>query len=416
MVTPISQLQELIIYRKVLEDNIIRQLPTICSAAATPAEQAAWYGELIGNAEALSLQGDLIKQYLLYLLAHDKNIVSVTLQKTGGTLGESLQKAWLHDLGLLQKFFAAELPAGRQNQLIERFVPTFPPAAPSPYRLLEPGFLSVSATPEQAATLLISYYTQYGYGDMAEYAAFRWQEATGLTGIKHYDTIRLADIVGYDRQKTTLVNNTQAFLTGRPANHVLLSGARGTGKSSSVKALANEYFANGLRLVEVAKSQLTSLPKLMELLRGYRQRFIIFLDDLSFEEFEVEYKYLKSVIEGGLEAKPDNVLIYVTSNRRHLIKETWSDRSENMDELHRADTVNEKISLSDRFGIILSFVAPSQQEYLTIVSELARKQGVQLPPDELRTAALQWEFSHSGRSGRTAQQFINHLLSNRAAK
>lgn len=413
MSTPISQLQELVIYRKILEDSIIRQLPAIFSEAATPAERSAWYGELINKAETLSLQGNLVKQYLLYLLAHDKNMVSVTLQKTGGTLGEGLQTAWLHDLRLLQDFFTAALPASRQSQLIERFVPTFIPTAPSPYRLLEPGFLPPSATPEQAATLLISYYTQYGYGDMAEYAAFRWQETAGLTGIKHYDTIRLSDIIGYDRQKATLVSNTQAFLTGRPANHVLLSGARGTGKSSSVKALANEYFAAGLRLVEVAKSQLTSLPKLMELLRGYRQRFIIFLDDLSFEEFEVEYKYLKSVIEGGLEAKPDNVLIYATSNRRHLIKETWNDRNENMDELHRADAVNEKISLSDRFGIVLSFVAPSQQEYLTIIGELARKQGLQLPPDELRTAALQWELAHSGRSGRTAQQFINHVLSDR---
>ena len=195
---------------------------------------------------------------------------------------------------------------------------------------------------------------------------------------------------------------------------MLLVGARGTGKSSSVKALANEYFSKGLRLLQITKPQLKNLPEIMETLRSYAsKRFIIFLDDLSFEETDPEYKYLKSAIEGGVEARPDNVLIYATSNRRHLIRETWRDRVDGQDELYRDDSVNETISLSDRFGLIIYYYAPNQAEYLEIIRHMLKKQNIELEDDQLRVEGLRWEMTHSGRSGRTAQQFVINYLGQR---
>ena len=220
--------------------------------------------------------------------------------------------------------------------------------------------------------------------------------------------------MGYDHQKTQLTGNTEAFVDGKPANNVLLVGARGTGKSSSVKALANEYFSKGLRLLQITKPQLKNLPEIMETLRSYAsKRFIIFLDDLSFEETDPEYKYLKSAIEGGVEARPDNVLIYATSNRRHLIRETWRDRVDGQDELYRDDSVNETISLSDRFGLIIYYYAPNQAEYLEIIRHMLKKQNIELEDDQLRVEGLRWEMTHSGRSGRTAQQFVINYLGQR---
>jgi predicted AAA+ superfamily ATPase len=310
-------------------------------------------------------------------------------------------------LTILQELLLLDFSTYLDTCFILDFVPTIPRQGEELY------YAPFEAnTPSEIADKLACHYAKYGCGYMAGFAAFRWNSETGLSGIRHFDPIRLEDLVGYERQKNTLIKNTKAFLLGKPANNVLLYGSRGTGKSSSVKALVNNYFDQGLRLVEVTKQDLKQLAKIMDILRDHGQKFLIFLDDLSFEDFEVEYKYLKSVIEGGVEARPNNVLIYVTSNRRHLIKENWSDRSDNPDEIHRFDTVNEKVSLSDRFGITLSYLAPSQVEYLTIVEELAKKQQVAISPEELKAEALKWEVAHSGRSGRAAQQFINYLLGN----
>ena len=249
----------------------------------------------------------------------------------------------------------------------------------------------------------------------AAYRAFRWDSASkNIVGIRHFETIRLSDLIGYAHQKELLTGNTTAFVDGKPANNVLLVGARGTGKSSGVKALVNEYYAKGLRLVQITKPQLKTLPDLMETLRRFMsKRFIIFLDDLSFEESEAEYKHLKSAIEGGVESRPENVLIYATSNRRHLIRETWRDRSEDHDELYRDDSTNETISLSDRFGLIIHYYAPSQAEYLEIIRSMLKRRGVELDAEQLRIEGLRWEMSHSGRNGRTAQQFVTHYLGQR---
>ena len=221
----------------------------------------------------------------------------------------------------------------------------------------------------------------------------------------------LSDLIGYEIQKQKLIDNTEAFVEGRAANNCLLFGDSGTGKSTSIKAILNEYYDRGLRMIEIYKHQFKDLSNIIAQIKNRNYRFIIYMDDLSFEEFEIEYKFLKAVIEGGMETKPDNVLIYATSNRRHLIRETWSDRSDmSQDELHRSDTMQEKLSLVARFGVTINYSKPTKKEFNNIVVELAKRYPeIQLTEAELMAKANMWEMSHGGVSGRTAQQFINYL-------
>ncbi len=208
------------------------------------------------------------------------------------------------------------------------------------------------------------------------------------------------------------MTNTEAFVKGLPANNALLFGDAGTGKSTSIKAILNEYYDQGLRMIEIYKHQFQDLSSVIAQIKNRNYRFIIYMDDLSFEEFEIEYKFLKAVIEGGMETKPDNVLIYATSNRRHLIRETWGDRSDmEQDEgMHRSDTMQEKLSLVARFGVTINFSKPTQKEYFQIVTELAKRYPeITLTDEQLCVEANKWELSHGGISGRTAQQFINYL-------
>ena len=262
------------------------------------------------------------------------------------------------------------------------------------------------------------FYAKYGVGMLGLNKAFRVSpeiEETGnlLEPITTTGDIRLTDIVGYESQKARLAANTEAFVQGRKANNVLLYGDAGTGKSTSIKAILNEYYDQGLRMIEVYKHEFKYLQRIIARIKNRNYKFIIYMDDLSFEEFEIEYKYLKAVIEGGLEVKPDNILIYATSNRRHLIKERVDDRPDFIDpDLHQNDTVQEKLSLADRFGLSIGYFKPNQKEYFTIVEKLAaRHPEITLSTEELRAGAVKWEMSHSGLSGRAAQQYINSLLS-----
>lgn len=208
--------------------------------------------------------------------------------------------------------------------------------------------------------------------------------------------------------------NTAAFVSGKEANNVLLTGSRGTGKSTAVKALVSRYHEQGLRLVQLQRDQLQGLQPLMEKLGAIgSKRFILFLDDLSFDENEASYKYLKSAMDGGVTPQPENVVIYATSNRRHLLKETWHDRNDEWEEVYRDDNTNEAISLSDRFGLILHYAAPTQDEYLEIIGHELKKAGIDLAPEKLRIEGLRWEMEHSGRNGRIAQQFVKWYLNNR---
>jgi len=259
------------------------------------------------------------------------------------------------------------------------------------------------------------FYKAYGVGMFGLNKAFRIRDKENgpveFLPINNMEKVVLDDLIGYEIQKKKLRDNTEAFVEGRKANNVLLFGDSGTGKSTSIKAIVNEYYDRGLRMIEIYKHQFKDLSNVIAQVKNRNYRFIIFMDDLSFEEFEIEYKFLKAVIEGGVETKPENVLIYATSNRRHLIRETWNDRDDvQMDNgMHKSDTMEEKLSLVHRFGVTISYSKPSQKEYFTIVSKLAGKQGVSLPEEELLAEANKWELSHGGISGRTAQQFVNYL-------
>ena len=268
---------------------------------------------------------------------------------------------------------------------------------------------------EEMFRLVTDYYRQYGYGVFAANRAFRIRREAGgavdFLPISNVDRVMLDDLLGYELQKRELRRNTEAFLAGKPANNVLLYGDAGTGKSTSVKALINEYYDQGLRMIEIYKHQFRDLSAVLAAIKNRNYRFIIFIDDLSFEENEVEYKFLKAVIEGGVETRPDNVLIYATSNRRHLIRETWNDRTdmEHHGDIHRSDTVEEKLSLASRFGVAINYNVPNKREYQEIVKALARRQGIRMDEAELLARANTWEVRHSGFSGRTARQFVDYL-------
>jgi uncharacterized protein len=254
---------------------------------------------------------------------------------------------------------------------------------------------------------LSSFYSEIGSGLFSQALAFKWQgNLQRLVGVKA-DPFRKEQLIGQEREQGIVLQNTEFFLAGYPANNVILYGNRGTGKSSLVKSLLQEYCNQGLRLVELSKTDLMDFPKVIRQLAMHPQKFIIFIDDLSFEESEAEFKTLKTLLEGGLEGKPQNVLIYATSNRRHLVRESFSERQG--DEVNRRDNMEEKLSLADRFGITVTFPSPDQAGYLKIVEELAIQQGIQMDREQLRQQALRWVMMHNARSGRSARQFIDYL-------
>lgn len=265
-------------------------------------------------------------------------------------------------------------------------------------------------------TVITNFYKAYGVGMFGLNKAFRVEEV-GSSDIKfvpinNMDEVVLDDLIGYEYQKQQLIANTESFVQGKKANNVLLFGDSGTGKSTSIKAIVNQYYDDGLRMIEIYKHQFRYLSKIIASIKNRNYKYIIYMDDLSFEEHEIEYKFLKAVIEGGVETKPDNILIYATSNRRHLIRETWNDRNDqiNTDDRHHSDTVEEKLSLVHRFGVTISYSKPMQKEYIDIVLGLANRAGITMPEEEIIAKAKVWEMEQGGLSGRTAQQFIYHLM------
>ncbi|MEQ8202072.1 MAG: ATP-binding protein, partial [Syntrophomonadaceae bacterium] len=369
------------------------------------------YSQLVCFSEEQQLSGDIWHNYLVGLLARDENPFSLAGERGAGILPGLFQLV-IRDMEIIRKSFSLDWAA------VARAV------APDGLPILRefqpgvriPGFygqnlqalgqlLDLDNGPVMMASQLAEFYDRQGCGLMNRYLAFRWDK--GLQGIVNPDPVRLGDLVGYQYQKLIITANTEAFLEGKKANNVLLYGEKGTGKSSAVKAMLNEYGDKGLRMIELRKSQLEQFPVVVRSICERGLRFIIFIDDFSFEDFETEYKNIKASIEGGLEIRPANVLLYVTSNRRNLVKENWSERS--ADDVHGFDARQEKLSLADRFGITITFPSPDQELFLAIVETLARRQGVELDVEELRRRALQWERNYHGRSGRSAEQFINSL-------
>ena len=369
--------------------------------------RAECVGHLIRAAENLGLSGNLLPRYLLHVLTHQGNLVSETMERTGLPPGSSLRQAFYQDIELLYPILTKPTSTFLGERLLDNYEPTENRYDKTEDFLLP--WIETAQTSRDYAEALLTFYARYGYGDIAAHVVFRWDDdANRIRGISHFERPQMKNLIGYQRQKEQLLQNTRAFVDGKPANHVLLVGARGTGKSSGVKALVSEYEESGLRLVQVTKEQLRKLPEIMTALRNYAGRkFILFLDDISFEDSDAEFKAVKSAIEGGVSSCPPNVCLYATSNRCHLVRETWRDRE---DELYRDDTVNETISLSDRFGLIIHYHTPDQDEYLAIIDHMLSQRGIHLSPEELRIAGLRWEMTHSGRSGRTAQQFVAHYL------
>ena len=272
---------------------------------------------------------------------------------------------------------------------------------------------TLDGSPEEMKATLTEFYKEYGVGKFGLHKAFRVvrdEQGAQIVPIRNIAHVHLDDLVGYEIPKRKLIDNTEAFVEGRRANNCLLFGDAGTGKSSSIKAIANQYYDKGLRIIEIYKSQFQYLNDVIAQIKNRNYKFIIYMDDLSFEDFEIEYKYLKAVIEGGLEKKPENVLIYATSNRRHLIKESFADKEGRRDQLHSSDTVQEKLSLASRFGVTIFFCAPDKNQFQEIVRTLAQRYGVAMPQEELLLEANKWELAHGGLSGRTAQQFVDDVL------
>ena len=359
--------------------------------------------------KTLAARNQSWQDYLITQILQNDNPFSQQVQKVSlQQLSSSLIAAVQHDIQVLQGIYNCG------SQQIGQWVQTASQLAVTPVAWDLPNrsttFLHQQDDWNNVLEELANYYRQYGTGIFAKYNALRWQKGK-LEGITHPDPVQLSEIVGYELQKEALIRNTEFLLSGYPSLHVLLYGSRGSGKSSLVKALLQKYEKQGLRLIEVSKSDLKDLLKIVEQLRDIPQKFIIFVDDLSFEEDNDGFKSLKVLLEGSLTAKTQNVIVYATSNRRHLIREYFSDRPNlsDSDEVHGWDTMQEKLSFSDRFGLTLTFEPANQDTYLTIVHHLAKQAGIALEQNELEFRAKQWATTHNGRSGRTARQFINVL-------
>ena len=366
---------------------------------------------LIKLAEKYNLYDNLFNSLLTYLLINNENSFTLALERKK-PISSNLKAVVMNDFKIIFNMFNTnfEMSEPLQRNLINSFTPSKP--------VINQELFEVSTTLQENLTkcnnvddfytILEKFFLTYGVGKFGLNKAFRYENKK-IVPIIHIGNGRLNQLIGYETQKQTLRNNTEAFLAGKKANNVLLYGDSGTGKSSSIKALLNEYYKDGLRMIEVYKHQFKDLPKIIQQLQSRNYKFILFMDDLSFEEFEIEYKYLKAVIEGGLEKKPDNILIYATSNRRHIVKQTWSER-EDKDEVNINDAKQEKTSLSSRFGIKILFMHPDRINYLNIVDGLAKQYGLKMDRDELHQKALTWEIRHGGFSGRTAKQFIHAML------
>lgn len=403
-------LQELLICRSILKNPIVQKLSASLDDPDNVSLSSEFASSLIEKAELEGWSGNLIRALFLHLLSQEGSLAAQMTESSHGHIGKSLWQAFIKDMTVLLPVFNQTAASIVPISLLDNYSPTKPHSLEAT-KYLE-SQLEGRTTPEDITDSFLDFYSRYGYGEIASHQAFSWDDKQKkLVGIRHFEAMTFDNIIGYKRQKDQLIGNTEAFINGRPANNVLLVGSRGTGKSSGVKALARTYYTEGLRLVQMTKSQLEDLPVIMATLRKYAsKKFIIFFDDLSFEESDSQYKYLKSAIEGGVESRPDNVLIYATSNRRHLIRETWRDRADGQDELFRNDSINETISLSDRFGLTITYLEPTQDEYIDIIDHYLKLEGVEIERDQLRVLGHQWNLEHSGRSCRSARQFVTHYL------
>ncbi|HEY9738109.1 MAG TPA: ATP-binding protein [Trichocoleus sp.] len=399
----------LLLYRSVFDSSVgqalLRLLTALCQGDSEEClgAYAQWF-------QALATAQQSWRSHLVQQTLQAENAFSLQAQQYNVLeLPNALLDAARQDLRTLQKLY--EFPSEQLSRWVQTVCQL--PQAPTVWQISElPLAVQFPALTDWAEGIseLAEYYHRNGTGLFGRYRAFRWQQGQ-LIGIATPDPVRLSQLAAYETPRTELLKNTRFLLAGYPALHVLLYGSRGSGKSSLVKALLNEYSDQGLRLVEVAKSDLRDLPLIVDMLRSVPLKFIIFVDDLSFEEDDEAFKALKVVLEGSVTARPQNVVVYATSNRRHLVREYFSERPRpsDQDEIQVWDTLQEKLSFSDRFGLTLTFEPADQPTYLAIVEHLAQQAEISLPADELTHRALQWATRHNGRSGRTARQFVDFL-------
>lgn len=450
-------IEELICYRNFENDKLLKMVAELMNKdtlgsfpSASSRDRSLLYdsmSELVRFAGEGGFYGNLWHDYLASLLVNNENTYSLACEMKGEVEG-TINDLVIHDMEVFERFFHYDFETLLENIGDKQFYKLFDyKAVSSDSKIYNKRIrdrictlardLNNAKGPEEMKECITAFYKEYGVGKLGLHKAFRIghrmgdnggssfgddkikglglsqdYEAVTIEPIKNIRHVKFDDLVGYEIAKKKLIDNTEAFLEGRPANNCLLYGDAGTGKSTCIKALANTYFDKGLRIIEVYKHQFKDLNDVIAKVKGRSYRFIIYMDDLSFEDFETEYKYLKAVIEGGLEKKPENVLIYATSNRRHLIKESFKDKKSLSDDgdIHSSDTVQEKISLSARFGVSIYFGKPDPKEFKIIVKTLADRNGIDMPEDELLRQASQWELNHGGLSGRCAQQFVDYLL------
>ena len=391
---------KLLIYSDIPSNSVLMELADVCNKVRRDeydkdvliTKVYKQIKKLLDTATDYGFDDNLWHNYLTFLLVTNENSFSITCEKVGSKDG-SVNYFAKQDFKCFMELFKYDFSELEAELRIDCFSHISNYKAISKPELMYnknvsekvrglSKSLEVAQDEDEFFNIITQFYKDYGVGMFGLNKAFRIAS-----------------------------NNTKAFVQGKKANNVLLFGDSGTGKSTSIKAIVNEFYDQGLRMIEIYKHQFKDLSNVIAKIKNRNYKFIIYMDDLSFEEFEIEYKFLKAVIEGGVETKPDNILIYATSNRRHIIKETWNDRNdvENNNGLHRSDTMQEKLSLVNRFGITISFSKPNQKEFFAIVKGLADKQGLNIPEKELYAKANAWELSHQGISGRTAQQFINYL-------
>ena len=417
-------IRERVIYRNLKHEELLEHMACLMGMAKCDGEPDPFScaGQLVALAARYGFEGNLWHCFLALCLGDNENAYTTACEvrgAAGGTLDElakgdfSIFKA-LFDFDLTSlspsfvwKQLADYRPAVQESRVFNRRIRD---------RLVKLAVMLGQAEDTEAfQNHMVEFYRECGAGKFGLNKAFRILEKeegaeTVIDPIVNVEHIYFKDIVGYELQKKKLIENTEAFVNGKEANNVLLFGDAGTGKSSSVKAVLNEYYSRGLRMIEVYKHQFKALSDVLEQIKDRNYKFIIYMDDLSFEEYELEYKYLKAILEGGLGKRPGNVLIYATSNRRHLIREKFSDKRELDDDLHNNDTVQEKLSLAARFGVTIYYGSPDKRQFQPIVKALAKRSHVDMAEEELFLKASQWELSHGGLSGRTAAQFITHLL------
>ena len=429
------EISKFILYRDSLDGTILSELGKVfkdfdAKSATDDDLRTRIYAQvrrLLELATKYGFDENLWHNYLTFLIITDENPFSLTYEKAGVQEG-TVNGFAVNDFSVFKALFDFDFAPIEAALDINCF------SVLSNYRAIakreqifnknvSEKVKALSADIENAKNgeavfhLVAEFYRKYGVGMFGLNKAFRIETDESCSTLKfraitNMQAVYLEDLIGYEPQKRALIENTEAFLSGKPANNLLLYGDSGTGKSTSIKAIVNRYYDKGLRMIEIYKHQFGCLSKIISEIKNRNYRFIIYMDDLSFEESEIEYKYLKAIIEGGVETKPDNVLIYATSNRRHLIKETWNDRSDmsTKNDIHRSETIEEKLSLVNRFGVSIGFFKPSRPEFDAMVLELAaRHPEITMDKEQIVAEAHKWEMLGGGISGRTAQQFVNHL-------